>query len=951
LFDIILDKIKSFFSSRLVPLMAIFLTLFAILLHRVFTIQIVNNANQSATEEYYNEVTRDIKSTRGIIYDRTGKILATNELTYAVVLSDSAQLGTNAEKNSMILKLVQILKKNGYEIEVDFPIKIDENGEFSFTVEGNAELRFKKNAYCLKSVNDLTEEQKNATAEDVFNFLRYGDEGISTMFNISEDYTLEETFEIMKVRYTMLITYPKYTQFTIASNINEKTVAAVKENMADLPGVEVKQQSTRVYNNSKYFAHILGYTGVINATEEEALNAQYGENTYSSTDVVGKTGLEKEMEAYLAGTKGEESVTITDSGKVVDVTVKTEPVVGNDVYLTIDADLQMACYNILERNIAATLISKINNGYDYGGKGVKAADIKIPIYEVYNALINNNVIEIDQFREEDASELEQQVYGYFLSKRESIFNSLMTMMKVDSTITNAQAGSEMAEYLDYVYSKLVSSEVGILVSSKINKTDETYLAYRNDEISLSQFLQYAITQNWVDLSKLGIGNEYFSTDEIYSKLFSYAMELLVDDNSFEKKIYRTLIFSRILSGKEICLLLFDQGVLEYNENDVKKLQNGAISAYTFMIQKLTNLEITPGQLALEPCSGSIVVTDVNTGDVLAMVSYPSYDNNKLANKIDWNYYSKLLEDNATPLNNRPTSQLTTTGSTFKPLTTLIGLGEGIITPYTRITDRYVFDAITPSPKCWKVGGHGTLDAAHSIMHSCNYFFYEVGYKLSLDETGKYNDALGISTIQKYATMFGLGDKSGVEVSEETPTISSTDAVRTAIGYYHKFAPVQISRYISAVANSGTVYNLTLLDRVTDKNQNVILQNEASVFNQIDQFTKTEWDVVHEGMYLVVNTSANSLNTLFGDLGVRVAGKTGTAQVSLNNPHHALFVSYAPYEAPEISVSVVIPNGYASANAAKVGREVMGFYFNDENKDELLSGDYTAGTATNIQISD
>jgi penicillin-binding protein 2 len=110
-------------------------------------------------------------------------------------------------------------------------------------------------------------------------------------------------------------------------------------------------------------------------------------------------------------------------------------------------------------------------------------------------------------------------------------------------------------------------------------------------------------------------------------------------------------------------------------------------------------------------------------------------------------------------------------------------------------------------------------------------------------------------------------------------------------------------------------------------------------------------MVQKGMYNVVNSSATSLDRLYGNLGVNVAGKTGTAQVNLNIPHHALFVAYAPYEDPEISMTCVIPNGYTSANTAKMGREVLGFYFNGENKEALLSGNVTAGAATNIVVSD
>lgn len=967
--DVFIDKIKELFSSRLIPLMMIFLILFAILIHRVFELQIIEGNAGSNSEEYYKTEYRDVKSTRGNIYDRNGYLLAYNELNYAVVLSDSAQLTTNKDKNAMIHRLINILEKKGYNIELDFGIELDSKGELIFNVSGNAELRFKKNAYCLKSINDLTEEQRNASPMDVFNFLKSGDK-TAAMFQISDDYSIEEQLKIMKIRYTLLITSPSYTQITVASDLDEEAVAAIKENLSVLPGVEIKQQTYRVYNDSEYFAHMIGYTGLINANELESLNTELSEAgideeyQYKVTDYVGKTGIEKEMESYLKGTKGIEQITINDNGRVIEGNITEQPVVGNDIYLTIDRNLQVAYYNLLERNIAEILLSKINNGMDYGTKGEKASDIKIPIYEVYNALLSNNVIDIARFRTADDNSpdkkvydysLEKRVYGYFLEKRSSIFSRLHDLLDINSKTTNKAAGEEMQEYLDYVYAKLVSNDVKALISSSIDKTDETYLNYKNSKISLSEFLQYAITRNWVDLSVLGVGDEYFSTDELYEKLIAFAMDLLVDDGNFEKKIYRTLIFTKKLTGKEICLLLFEQNVLEWNENDISNLKSGRVSAYEFITRKITNLEITPGQLALEPCSGSIVVTDPKSGDVLAMVSYPSYDNNKLANKIDWTYYSKLLNDSATPLINRPTIQKTTTGSTIKPLITLIGLAEDVTQVGTVITDRGIFDKVDPAPKCWKYNSshstHGTIDAAHALMHSCNYFYYEVGYRLATDAQGNYNDALGISKIQKYADMFGLGSKSGVECEEVQPAISTRDAVRTSIGYGHEFAPIHIARYLTTLANSGTTYNFTLFDKVKDKENNVILDNKATVYNQIDMFNSNEWGLVHKGMDLVVNTSTNSLDRLFGDLGVRVAGKTGTAQVSTNHPHHALFVAYAPYEDPEIAVTVVIPNGYASANAAKVGREVMGVYFKNENLDDLLSGNIQVGSATNIRVSD
>lgn len=982
MFDIILAKLKQTFKSRVVYLLICIIVLFSILIGRMYSIQIlateagdietssVKNANYKSYRLRYND------STRGNIYDRNGNLLAYNVQSYNIVMGNSANYKNNAERNAMIHKLIGIIEKNGYELELDFAIEIMSDEEYAkvledwvpdedtpdedtpeeilpsrlkFNISGNALNRFKKNAYGLPSVNNLTEDQLNATAQEVFDFMRYGDK-TSSMFGIADDYSLEDALDIMTVRYALFTLYPQYSLFNICSNIDSKTIAAIEENAAELKGVEIKQVTKRVYNDSLYFAHILGYTGTVNEDEMNTLNANLEEDVYNTSDVIGKTGIEKELDSVLRGQKGVEELSVNSMGKVVSSTVKSAPKAGDDIYLTIDRELQIACYHILENNIAAILISKIVNSMDYGGKGKTANKITIPIYEVYNAFIENSLLDIRHFGDEDATELEKKTYNTFTSKKESVISRLKSILDYDEPTINSKLSEEYDGYIDFIYSMLRTD--GVIIKDAINQKDTNYVRYTEDKISLAEFLQYAIDSQWIDFSKIGIGRDYNTNRETYEKIMDYVFAKLDDNTDFDRKIYRVLIFSYKISGKDMCLLLYDQGVLEYDANDYKKLSSGSISPYNFVIFKLTNLEITPGMLALEPCSGSIVITDVNTGDVRAMVTYPSYDNNMLANKIDWTYYQSLLANNSTPLLNRPTQQQTATGSTFKPLMSFAGLGEGIITTNTKIKDEGLFELVEPSPKCWKYpGNHGWINLTQAIQHSCNYFFYQVGYEMSLDSTGNYSDSLGISKIQKYASMFGFSQKSGVEVPEAMPAISSTDAVRTSIGYYHSFTPVQISRYVTALANRGTVYNLTIVDKTVSKDTQIEKDNSATVLNKIDMFTDKQWDAVQKGMYDVVNSSANSLDKLYGDLGFKVAGKTGTAQVSLTHPSHGLFISFAPFNNPEISVAVVLPNGYASANAAKLAREVYGLYFNDENKEELLSGDLTTTYVTNISVSD
>lgn len=959
-----INKIKEAAASRLTVIVLVFTVMFICLVYQVFTLQIQADASIAEEEDYKSEKLRDVKSTRGNIYDVNGKLLAYNTVSYSIVMEESGLLSGNAKKNEMIYKLVKLLDRYHVTMDFSFGLELDENGEIVFNVSDTAELRFKKNAYGRKSISDLTEEEYAASAFDVYSFMRYGSQR-AVMFQISNEYELEDALKIMAVRYTLFSTVSG-TQFTIASNVSEEVVVAIKENSADIPGVEIKQVTSRVYNESVFFAHIIGYTGSISTDEIETMNEQIIEENnftqedqksekgvsllYNATDVIGKTGIEKSMELILSGTKGTQTLTVNQNSKILSQKTNTDPVSGQDIYLTIDADLQKACYYILERNLAAVLLSKLVDDLDYGTKGESASDILVPIYEVYYALLENRIINVDHFSKEDATELEQKVLGYYNEKQNSLFYQIRQILAADSGKTSDTVTEELQEYLSYVYSKALS--IGLLSSDKIDTSDSVYREYIDNQISMSKFFQYAINSQWVNTSLLGDEEEWYSTEEWYDLFLDYLVNALLKDATFKDMIYHSLVFQKTLSGKEICLLLFDQNVIEYNESNISKLKNGKISAFQFMYDTIENLEITPGQIGLAPCSGSIVITDVNTGDLKALVTYPSYDNNMLANKINYEYYSTLLNSSAYPLMNRPTTQTTTTGSTFKPLSSLIGLGEGVITTSTKIEDKGIFEAVVPSPKCWRYPrSHGTINLTDALMHSCNYFFYEVGYRLMNDGTGRYYDSVGIAKIQKYAAMFGLTTKSGVEISEITPVVSNSDAVRTAIGYGHSFAPIHISRYITAIANEGIVYNLTLIDSIRDNLGEIITQNEASVYNRITMFTDAEWDAVKYGMYKVVNTSTNSLDTLYGNLGVSVAGKTGTAQISKSVPNNALFVCFAPYENPEISVTVVLPNGYKSANSAYIAREVLGLYFNNENKAALLSGDIKAGTVTSINVSD
>ena len=938
MFDIFLDAIKRLFKSRLFPISLVFMMLFIVLIHRLFVLQILEGPTHAQDHEYKYTESREIKSTRGNIYDRNGMLLASNTLSYSVVMEDSSLITSNEQRNAVINKLIQIIEGNGDTLDNPFYIIHTGNGKLEFSVSGSALTRFKRNAYAYAlDKNQLTEKQKDATADDVYYFLKDGDK-LYPMFGISDEYTIDEILKIMSVRFALFVNYPKFMQITVASNISEGTLSMIMENIADLPGVQIKQETKRIYHDSMYFAHMLGYTGLISANELENYNKDMDLDYYNATDIIGKTGLEKEFESYLGGSKGSEIVTTNDSGRVVEVVERHEPVAGNDIYLTIDGDLQKSVFHILENRIAGILLDHLKPTLDYGTKGESASKIYTPIYEVYYALIDNNVIDINNFSSPDASTLENDVYKKFNHAKSDVYAELETLLSVSNTVTNNKAG-DMEEYLDYIYNILVNNK--IILTDKIDKDDSTLKNYNNNKIPLNEFLQYTLANNYIDLSKLGV-DSYFSSDELYQKLLKYTKDTLENDDAFNKKIYRYLIFSYKLSGTEICLLLFEQNVLEWNEDDISKLKSGAISAYNFMESKIRSLEITPAMLALEPCSGSIVITDVNNGNVLAMVTYPSYDNNMLANKADADYYHWLYTDNADPWMNRPTTQLTAPGSTFKMVTAFAALEEGVVTAHEKINDLGIFEKIPLPAKCHIYPRtHGAVDISNAIKMSCNYYFYESAYRLSIDSNGEFNDKLGLDKIKKYASLFGLDTTSGVEVGEAMPNVSDVDPVRSSIGQgSHVYTPIGLSRYVTTLANRGTNYYLTLLDRIINKDGQILIKNEAKVYKDLTNLNSSTWDSVLKGMYMVANEQRGSVVKLYGDFGVTVAAKTGTSQISLSKPNNALFVSYAPYEKPEISVTVVIPNGHTSGNASETAKDVYELYFNLENPDTLVANEAT-----------
>ena len=341
----------------------------------------------------------------------------------------------------------------------------------------------------------------------------------------------------------------------------------------------------------------------------------------------------------------------------------------------------------------------------------------------------------------------------------------------------------------------------------------------------------------------------------------------------------------------------------------------------------------------EERGGAAAVIRVGTGEVLALASYPSFDPATYLQN-----YESLVEDHRLPMFNRAINGTYAPGSTFKPCTAIAALESGIITPYTTILDRGIYTYYSyPQPMCWlydQYGGtHGYLNVTEAITESCNYFFYEVG-RLT-----------GIRTIDDYATQFGLGQYTGIEVGDSKGSLASPEyaeaneldwtdgqTITAAIGQsYNLFTPLQLANYVATLASGGRHYAAHLLKDVKsyDNSQLVYVYDEEPL-NTVE-ISEANLQAVLTGMHEL--TTRGSVSTQFSNCVVSAGAKTGTAQVgtALNN---GVFVAFAPYENPEIALAVVIEKGGSGAALADTAVEIINAYFSRDDAYVAVTGENT-----------
>jgi penicillin-binding protein 2 len=379
------------------------------------------------------------------------------------------------------------------------------------------------------------------------------------------------------------------------------------------------------------------------------------------------------------------------------------------------------------------------------------------------------------------------------------------------------------------------------------------------------------------------------------------------------------------------------------KNNVEKIRDGSFGS------------------ASDATGGAMVVMDVKTGEILAMASYPDYDPSKFTLGIDTDTWNTYNDSTTKPMRNRAIQEIYQPGSIYKMVTAITGLETGVITETTKINDTGTYTYYKDyQPRCWNTSGHGWLNVTTAIQKSCNYFFYETGR------------LVGIDNLARYTKYFGLGKKTGIELpGEEKGTLNERtegvtwnpgDTIQAAIGQINdSFTPIQMAKYTSMLANGGKVVKPTIIKSIINADGTEVERSEyESYFNEKLGITDDEDDditinpdnlkLVLEGMKSVTSDRGGTAYEYFKNFNIEVGGKTGSAQAGKdkdgNSITHAWFIGFAPFDDPEIAVVIVVENGGHGAYTAEAARDVMAQYFG-MNANQVTE-DVTATPYTQVQ---
>lgn len=404
----------------------------------------------------------------------------------------------------------------------------------------------------------------------------------------------------------------------------------------------------------------------------------------------------------------------------------------------------------------------------------------------------------------------------------------------------------------------------------------------------------------------------------------------------EGQIASEYIYKEAKSGSNVSLTI-DYRLQTIAEKNLKQvIHNIATGAKGYVKQK-------------DADAGAVIALDVNSGEVLAMASYPTFDPNDFVSGIKYSKWKQLIENKTKPMFNRVISGTYSPGSTFKMLSALAGLDSKVVTLTEKIKDNGKYE-YGNHPMCWVYSyygrTHGYINVTEAIKVSCNCYFYEVGRRM------------GIENLVKYAKMFGLGSKTGIELYGEASGIIAGndeemdwylgDTLSAVIGQsYNSFTPIQLANYIATLANGGTLNKVSVVKNVTTNSEEYVAEND--VVAHIEKITGYKFHstkltlnekhvaAIVEGMRSVTSEQGGTSYIVFKNSDIEVAGKTGTAQVASGTPN-GVFVGFAPIENPQIAVVAIVEHGDSGSAVANIVKPILEEYFNiskdGENKDTI-----------------
>ena len=500
-----------------------------------------------------------------------------------------------------------------------------------------------------------------------------------------------------------------------------------------------------------------------------------------------------------------------------------------------------------------------------------------------------------------------------------------------------------------------SATKSISISDKISRESAIQLQERSEELTGVNIVIEPVRKYYVktmashivgymgriakedleELEKRGDDYKYKTNDKIGKTGIEKVFEEYLRGEDGEKQIDMSVdgtitgeyTAKEAIGGADVVLTI-DSNLQQITENalaeNIQKIKSGGFSK------------------VYDAKGGAVVVTNVKTGEILAMTSKPDYEPELFYHGISNEKYNEYINNPLKPLNNRTISSPYAPGSTFKMVTAIAALESGVVSTTEKINDNGPYPA-AHNPRCWYYNdygrGHGYLNVSGAIEKSCNYFFYEVGKRM------------GIDNLEKYARYFGLGKKTGIELyNEKAGTVANKsiteskgdswmigDTLSAAIGQgYNDFTPVQMAKYISMVANGGHKIDLSIVKSVIKSDGTQVPDSEIKNFTDQKlgiepdegedlQISQETINAVLEGMRAVTEGESGTARSVFADFDISVGGKTGSAETSSGDVN-AWFVGFAPFEDPEIAVVIIVENGGHGYYTAEVVREIIAEYF-------------------------